>query len=172
MSILYFFRPRSTPRGSRGIHALRRSTTLYAIWPSTTLPKKSVHFAFLRSVLLAFERFCARCRPPPPPAGTPCATAPSCAFVRPRAPSCALVYPRGASRATSYALVRPRAASCDLVCPRAPSCALVRPCAPSCDVVRPRATLCDPWIPNLGWLLAFFRASSFELRPSCVASAA
>ena len=157
MSILYFFRPRSTPRGSRGIHALRRSTTLYAIWPSTTLPKKSVDFAFLRSVLLAFERFCALCRPPPP-AGTPCATAPSCAFVRPRAPSCDLV--------------RPRAHSCDLVCPRAPSCALVRPCAPSCDVVRPRATLCDPWIPNLGWLLAFFRASSFELRPSCVASAA
>ena len=157
MSILYFFRPRSTPRGSRGIHALRRSTTLYAIWPSTTLPKKSVDFAFLRSVLLAFERFCALCRPPPP-AGTPCATAPSCAFVRPRAPSCDLV--------------RPRAHSCDLVCPRAPSCALVRPCAPSCDVVRPRATLCDPWIPDLGWLLAFFRASSFELRPSCVASAA
>ena len=157
MSILYFFRPRSTPRGSRGIHALRRSTTLYAIWPSTTLPKKSVDFAFLRSVLLAFERFCALCRPPPP-AGTPCATAPSCAFVRPRAPSCDLV--------------RPRAHSCDLVCPRAPSCALVRPCAPSCDVVRPRATLCDPSIPNLGWLLAFFRASSFELRPSCVASAA
>ena len=157
MSILYFFRPRSTPRGSRGIHALRRSTTLYAIWPSTTLPKKSVDFAFLRSVLLAFERFCALCRPPPP-AGTPCATAPSCAFVRPRAPSCDLV--------------RPRAHSCDLVCPRAPSCALVRPCAPSCDVVRPRATLCDPSIPDLGWLLAFFRASSFELRPSCVASAA
>ena len=157
MSILYFFRPRSTPWGSRGIHALRRSTTLYAIWPSTTLPKKSVDFAFLRSVLLAFERFCALCRPPPP-AGTPCATAPSCAFVRPRAPSCDLV--------------RPRAHSCDLVCPRAPSCALVRPCAPSCDVVRPRATLCDPWIPNLGWLLALFRASSFELIPSCVASAA
>ena len=157
MSILYFFRPRSTPRGSRGIHALRRSTTLYAIWPSTTLPKKSVHFAFLRSVLLAFERFCALCRPPPP-AGTPCATAPSCAFVRPRAPSCDLV--------------RPRAHSCDLVCPRAPSCALVRPCAPSCDVVRPRATLCDPSIPDLGWLLAFFRASSFELRQSCVTSAA
>ena len=157
MSILYFFRPRSTPRGSRGIHALRRSTTLYAIWPSTTLPKKSVDFAFLRSVLLAFERFCALCRPPPP-AGTPCATAPSCAFVRPRAPSCDLV--------------RPRAHSCDLVCPRAPSCALVRPCAPSCDVVRPRATLCDPSIPDLGWLLAFFRASNFELRPSCVASAA
>ena len=157
MSILYFFRPRSTPRGSRGIHALRRSTTLYAIWPSTTLPKKSVDFAFLRSVLLAFERFCALCRPPPP-AGTPCATAPSCAFVRPRAPSCDLV--------------RPRAHSCDLVCPRAPSCALVRPCAPSCDVVRPRATLCDPSIPDLGWLLAFFRASSFELRQSCVTSAA
>ena len=157
MSILYFFRPRSTPRGSRGIHALRRSTTLYAIWPSTTLPKKSVHFAFLRSVLLAFERFCALCRPPPP-AGTPCATAPSCAFVRPRAPSCDLV--------------RPRAHSCDLVCPRAPSCALVRPCAPSCDVVRPRATLCDPSIPDLGWLLKFFRESSFELRQSCVTSAA
>ena len=137
MSILYFFRPRSTPRGSRGIHALRRSTTLYAIWPSTTLPKKSVDFAFLRSVLLAFERFCALCRPPPP-AGTPCATAPSCAFVR----------------------------------PRAPSCALVRPCAPSCDVVRPRATLCDPSIPDLGWLLKFFRESSFELRQSCVTSAA
>ena len=157
MSILYFFRPRSTPRGSRGIHALRRSTTLYAIWPSTTLPKKSVDFAFLRSVLLAFERFCALCRPPPP-AGTPCATAPSCAFVRPRAPSCDLV--------------RPRAHSCDLVCPRAPSCALVRPCAPSCDVVRPRATLCDPSIPDLGWLLKFFRESSFELRQSCVTSAA
>ena len=157
MSILYFFRPRSTPRGSRGIHALRRSTTLYAIWPSTTLPKKCVDFAFLRSVLLAFERFCALCRPPPP-AGTPCATAPSCAFVRPRAPSCDLV--------------RPRAHSCDLVCPRAPSCALVRPCAPSCDVVRPRATLCDPSIPDLGWLLKFFRESSFELRQSCVTSAA
>ena len=127
MSILYFFRPRSTPRGSRGIHALRRSTTLYAIWPSTTLPKKSVDFAFLRSVLLAFERFCALCRPPPP-AGTPCATAPSCAFVRPRAPSCDLV--------------RPRAHSCDLVCPRAPSSALVRPHAPSSDLMRPRATSC------------------------------
>jgi len=133
MSILYFFRPRSTPRGSSSIHGLRRSTTLYAIWASTTLPKKNVNFAILRSVLLAFKRFCARCRPPPP-AGTPCA------LVRLRAPSCALLRPR----ATSCALVRPCAPMCAFVRPRVPSCALVQPRAPSCDLVRPRATSCDP----------------------------
>ena len=170
MSILYFFRPRSTPRGSSSIHGLRRSTTLYAIWASTTLPKKNVNFAILRSVLLAFKRFCARCRPPPP-AGTPCALvrlrATSCAFVRPPATSCDLVRPR----APSSDLVRPCAPSCDLVCPRAPSCNLVRPRATSCALVRRLATPRRP-ILDLGWLLASFRASSFELRPSCVASAA
>ena len=148
-SILYFFRPRSTPRGSSSIHGLRRSTTVYAVWASTTLPKKNVNFAILRSVLLAFKRFCARCRPPPP-AGTPCALvrlrATSCAFVRPHATSCDVVRPRATSCdlvrrcAPSCDLVRPRATSCDVVRPRATSCALERPFATSCDVVRPRST--------------------------------
>ena len=87
----------------------------------------------MRSVLLAFKRFCARCRPPPP-AGTPCA------LVRLRATSCAFVRPP----ATSCDLVRPRPTLCAHVRLRATSCALVQPRAPSCDLVRPRATSCDP----------------------------
>ena len=48
--IFTFFRSRSTPRGYRDIHALRRSTTLYAIWPSRTLSKKLLLFRSFWSV--------------------------------------------------------------------------------------------------------------------------
>ena len=54
--------PRSTPTGQRGVDGLRRSTTVYAIRASTTLPKKSVDFAFFLNVLLVFSRFCVESR--------------------------------------------------------------------------------------------------------------